>query len=63
MIIPSNNTNSTYINGFADGYKQGQKDEQKKWQTPCDLCVYNPPSSFDGKPCTICVAEPYKGES
>ena len=23
---------------------------------PCDLCVYNPPSSFDGKPCTYCPA-------
>lgn len=25
-------------------------------KTPCDLCVYNPPSSCDGKPCTICPA-------
>ena len=25
--------------------------------SPCDLCVYNPPSSFDGKPCTMCPAE------
>lgn len=23
---------------------------------PCDLCVYNPPSSLDGKPCTFCPA-------
>lgn len=23
---------------------------------PCDLCVYNPPSSLDGKPCTYCPA-------
>ena len=23
---------------------------------PCDLCVYNPPSSLDGKPCTCCPA-------
>ena len=31
---------------------------------PCDLCVYNPPSSFDGKPCTYCPAagRPPKGE-
>ena len=21
---------------------------------PCHLCVYNPPSSLDGKPCTYC---------
>jgi hypothetical protein len=26
-------------------------------KTPCDLCRYNPPSSFSDKPCTICVAE------
>lgn len=25
-------------------------------QTPCDLCMYNPPSSFDGKPCSMCPA-------
>ena len=23
-------------------------------KTPCDLCLYNPPSSGDGKPCTMC---------
>ena len=26
-------------------------------KTPCDLCRFNPPSSCDGKPCTMCVAE------
>ena len=26
-------------------------------KTPCDLCRYNPPSSFNDKPCTLCVAE------
>lgn len=25
--------------------------------TVCDLCRYNPPSSADGKPCTMCPAE------
>ena len=25
--------------------------------SPCDLCRYNPPSSCDGKPCTMCPAE------
>ena len=25
-------------------------------KTPCDLCLYNPPSSGDGKPCTMCPA-------
>ena len=31
---------------------------------PCDLCVYNPPSSLDGKPCTFCPAtgRPPEGE-
>lgn len=24
---------------------------------PCDFCAYNPPSSFDGKPCACCPAE------
>lgn len=23
----------------------------------CDLCIYNPPSSMDGKPCSMCVAQ------
>lgn len=26
-------------------------------KTPCDLCVHNPPSSLDGKPCTMCPAQ------
>ena len=25
--------------------------------TPCDLCVYGPPTSMDGKPCSSCPAE------
>ena len=25
--------------------------------TPCDVCQYNPPSSGDGKPCSICPAQ------
>ena len=24
---------------------------------PCGLCVYNPPSSMDGKPCYACPAD------
>jgi len=27
-------------------------------KSPCDLCRYDPTSSCDGKPCTICPAEP-----
>lgn len=26
-------------------------------KSPCDLCRFNPPSSTDGKPCTMCPAE------
>ena len=26
-------------------------------KSPCDCCRYYPPSSMDGKPCTMCVAE------
>ena len=41
-------------------------DAQEKPKTPCDLCLYNPPSSGDGKPCTMCPAsslpEPPKEE-
>ena len=37
-----------------------------KPKTPCDVCLYNPPSSGDGKPCTMCPAsslpEPPKEE-
>lgn len=25
--------------------------------SPCDLCRHNPPSSMDGKPCSLCPAE------
>lgn len=34
------------------------KGEKAKPFTPCDLCGYNPPSSGDGKPCSICPATP-----
>lgn len=30
--------------------------EQGERKCPCDLCRYNPPSSMDGKPCTMCPA-------
>lgn len=29
-------------------------------KSPCDLCKFNPPSSTDGKPCTICPASASK---
>lgn len=27
-----------------------------KHLSPCDVCAYNPPSSGDGKPCSMCPA-------
>lgn len=35
-----------------------KKQLQERAKTPCDLCRYNPPSSRDGKPCTMCPASP-----
>lgn len=29
---------------------------------PCDVCAFNPPSSMDGKPCSMCVAVPKSAE-
>ena len=34
-------------------------DERK---TPCDLCAYNPPSSLNGKPCSMCPATAKEAE-
>ena len=31
--------------------------EKEEPKSPCDLCRYNPPSSADGKPCTMCPTE------
>ena len=28
-----------------------------KCVSPCDVCRFGPPSSTDGKPCTMCPAE------
>ena len=33
-----------------------EKDAEISNLTPCDVCAYNPPSSFDGKPCCVCPA-------
>lgn len=29
---------------------------QNKYLDPCDVCIYNPPSSMGGKPCFMCPA-------
>lgn len=34
--------------------KNGNREEK----TPCSNCTYDPPSSGDGKPCTMCPAIP-----
>lgn len=33
-----------------------QEAEKNEPTDPCDLCVYSPPSSLDGKPCCFCPA-------
>ena len=38
------------------GRKLETDDTNDTLQTPCDLCKYNPPSSCDGKPCSVCPA-------
>ena len=49
---------------IVDSYEQadGKTEAIEAWNdraanTPCDLCRFNPPSSGDGKPCTMCVAD------
>jgi len=49
------------LNGWNKDYKEIVIDiKQLEGVTiptsPCDLCKYNPPSSTDGKPCTMCPA-------
>jgi hypothetical protein len=31
-------------------------ERSRKNKAPCDLCMYDPPSSFGGKPCSMCPA-------
>lgn len=33
------------------------KSELEKLKTPCDLCKFNPPTSSDGSPCSMCPAQ------
>ena len=37
--------------------KNRQLQEKIKQMSPCDRCMFNPPSSCDGKPCCMCVAQ------
>lgn len=43
-----------YKHGKSKGIKKGRA--MAKAQIPCDACRFNPPSSADGKPCTMCPA-------
>ena len=43
---------------IIERYEYGKRAEHKEHTSPCDLCAYNPPSSFDGKPCAMCPATP-----
>ena len=49
---------------IVDSYEQqdGKQEAIEAWnnravKTPCDICRFSPPSSMDGKPCTMCVAD------
>lgn len=62
---------SVYVHGYVDeirkdtviirnagGYFGTAPSEIVKMPTSvCDLCIHNPPSSMDGKPCCMCVAQ------
>ena len=46
------------VDGFAianEVYNTGYRKQSKL--TPCDCCKFNPPSSTDGKPCSVCPAQ------
>ena len=63
---------SEFESGFNDGLNQAMWEitnaptltQPNEPTYPCDLCVYNPPSSLGGKPCTFCPAtgRPPEGE-
>ena len=38
--------------------KELDKAKERTRISPCDVCMFNPPSSIDGKPCTMCPAVP-----
>lgn len=49
------------ISEQVDALEMAIKALSQEPKSPCDVCMYNPPSSTDGKPCTMCPAVP-KGE-
>ena len=36
-------------------YEKGYRKQSEL--TPCDCCQFSPPSSTDGKPCSVCPAQ------
>ena len=63
--LPSVQPKSETVTEFADrcrecGARYGKLLKQVP-KTVCDLCVYEIPSSSDGKPCTMCPAETKRG--
>lgn len=41
---------------WAETVRMAIKSLEQEPTSPCDVCRYNPPSSGDGKPCTMCPA-------
>ena len=44
------------VETFADRICDADYRKQSEL-TPCDCCKFNPPSSKDGKPCSVCPAQ------
>lgn len=58
-VLPSHLASNDYQRGFFDGYVAGKVETlamRREKSEPCDLCRHAPPSSGDGKPCTMCPA-------
>lgn len=47
-----------YLEEFQREIDELYPDADGNGKAICDLCCYNPPSSRDGKPCTMCPASP-----
>lgn len=52
-----------FIQRWHDSKSVAQCQAAKAWNSriasrfgPCDFCMYSPPSSADGKPCSMCPA-------
>lgn len=54
FLTPSDEWQNGYDRAWEEAEVFYEKEEPFG---PCDLCRFNPPSSADGKPCTMCPAE------